>query len=51
MSEAERAMLRRLAVFAVAGFARRQVGGYTGDILGAIEQIGEIAMLLTVSAR
>lgn len=43
--------LMGLAVFALAGFARRQVGGFTGDILGAIEQIGEIVMLLTASAR
>lgn len=26
--------------------ARRQIGGYTGDVLGAIQQVGEIAMLL-----
>jgi cobalamin synthase len=35
----------------VALFARRQVGGYTGDILGAIEQVGEIVILLAASAR
>ena len=40
-----------LAIFAVALFARRQVSGYTGDVLGAIEQIGEIVMLLAASAR
>jgi len=30
--------------------ARRQVGGYTGDVLGAIEQGGETAMLLAAAA-
>jgi len=40
-----------LAIFAVAQFAQRRVGGHTGDILGAIEQTGEIVMLLAASAR
>jgi cobalamin synthase len=31
--------------------ARRQIGGYTGDVLGAIQQIGEITMLLVAAAR
>ncbi len=30
--------------------ARRQIGGYSGDVLGAIEQLGETAILLVVSA-
>ena len=30
--------------------AQRQIGGYTGDVLGAIEQLGETAVLLVVSA-
>jgi adenosylcobinamide-GDP ribazoletransferase len=30
--------------------ARRQIGGYTGDVLGAIEQAGETVMLLAGSA-
>ncbi|HZH26557.1 MAG TPA: adenosylcobinamide-GDP ribazoletransferase [Azospirillaceae bacterium] len=45
------------AVAAVAGasavmvhMARRQVGGYTGDVLGATQQVGEVALLLTVAA-
>jgi adenosylcobinamide-GDP ribazoletransferase len=38
------------AVAALAELARRQIGGYTGDVLGAAEQIGEIAMLLTAAA-
>ena len=43
--------LAGLAIFAMAWFARHQVGGYTGDVLGAIQQIGEIVMLLAASAR
>jgi adenosylcobinamide-GDP ribazoletransferase len=30
--------------------ARRQIGGQTGDILGALEQVGEIAVLLMAAA-
>lgn len=30
--------------------ARRQIGGYTGDVLGAIEQLAEIAALLAILA-
>jgi adenosylcobinamide-GDP ribazoletransferase len=33
-----------------AALARRQIGGYTGDVLGAAQQIGEITMLLTAAA-
>jgi adenosylcobinamide-GDP ribazoletransferase len=37
-------------VMAVIGWiARRQIGGQTGDVLGAIEQGGEIAALLGVA--
>jgi adenosylcobinamide-GDP ribazoletransferase len=39
-----------LAGFAVIRLARARIGGYTGDILGAIEQLGEIAILLTAAA-
>jgi adenosylcobinamide-GDP ribazoletransferase len=38
------------AVALFAALARRQVGGYTGDVLGAAQQIGEITMLLTAAA-
>lgn len=38
------------AAAAMADLARRQVGGYTGDILGAVQQITEIAILLTAAA-
>ncbi|HTQ32591.1 MAG TPA: adenosylcobinamide-GDP ribazoletransferase [Stellaceae bacterium] len=36
---------------AMAHLAKRQIGGYTGDVLGAIQQIGEIAMLLVAAAK
>jgi adenosylcobinamide-GDP ribazoletransferase len=35
---------------AVALLARRQIGGYTGDVLGAIQQLAEIGVLLGVLA-
>jgi adenosylcobinamide-GDP ribazoletransferase len=38
------------AMASLAGLAQRQIGGYTGDVLGAAQQIGEIAMLLTAAA-
>jgi cobalamin synthase len=31
--------------------AHRRIGGYTGDVLGAFQQLGEIAMLLTAAAK
>jgi adenosylcobinamide-GDP ribazoletransferase len=40
-----------MAVAATAVLARRQIGGYTGDVLGAIQQIGEIVMLLVAAAK
>ena len=40
-----------VAVTATAVLARRQIGGYTGDVLGAFQQMGEIVMLLVVAAR
>jgi adenosylcobinamide-GDP ribazoletransferase len=36
---------------AVRWLCRREIGGQTGDVLGALEQIGEIAILLTAAAR
>jgi len=39
-----------LAGFATIRLARARIGGYTGDTLGAIEQLGEIAVLLTAAA-
>jgi adenosylcobinamide-GDP ribazoletransferase len=45
------AIIAATAVMASIGWlARRQIGGYTGDVLGAMEQGGEIAALLTISA-
>ena len=43
--------LTGVIVFALAELARRQIGGYTGDVLGAFQQVGEIAILLAASAR
>jgi len=51
--EPERAKFRHgtpRPVVALAVLARRQLGGYTGDVLGAFQQIGEIVMLLTAAA-
>ena len=39
------------ALAAAAVLARRQVGGYTGDVLGFFQQIGEIVMLLAAAAK
>jgi adenosylcobinamide-GDP ribazoletransferase len=43
-------VLAGLAMAAMAVLARRQIGGHTGDVLGAIEQKGETAMLLAAAA-
>jgi adenosylcobinamide-GDP ribazoletransferase len=42
--------LTGIVLLAAAGLARRRIGGYTGDVLGAFQQIGEIVMLLAASA-
>ncbi|TDL74945.1 adenosylcobinamide-GDP ribazoletransferase, partial [Palleronia sediminis] len=39
-----------VAVAALALVARRQIGGQTGDVLGAAQQLGEIAILVTLAA-
>lgn len=39
-----------LAAGATAALARRRLGGYTGDVLGAVQQASEIAALLAVAA-
>ena len=39
-----------LAGFAMADLARRRIGGYSGDILGAVQQAVEIAILFTLVA-
>jgi adenosylcobinamide-GDP ribazoletransferase len=43
-------VLAAFVMAAMAVLARRQVGGYTGDVLGAIEQGGETAMLLAAAS-
>jgi len=40
-----------IALAAAAILARRQIGGYTGDVLGFFQQIGEIVMLLAAAAK
>jgi adenosylcobinamide-GDP ribazoletransferase len=45
------ALLATLVVaWAMARLGRRLIGGYTGDILGAIEQLSEIAVLAIAAA-
>jgi adenosylcobinamide-GDP ribazoletransferase len=39
------------AVALTALLAQRQIGGYTGDVLGASQQVGEIVMLLAAAAQ
>ena len=43
--------LAGVIVFTMAELARRQIGGYTGDVLGGFQQVGEIVILLAASAR
>jgi adenosylcobinamide-GDP ribazoletransferase len=40
-----------IGMVAVGALARRQIGGYTGDVLGAAQQVGEIILLLTAVAQ
>ena len=40
-----------LAAYAVMRLARRQVGGYTGDVLGAAEQCVECAVLIVLTTE
>jgi len=39
-----------IAALLAAALAWRRLGGYTGDILGAVQQLAEIATLLTLAA-
>ena len=39
-----------LLALLVAPLARRQIGGITGDVLGAVEQVAEVAILLALVA-
>lgn len=45
------AVLAALAVTGLALAAKARIGGQTGDVLGAAQQIAEIAVLLTLCAR
>lgn len=45
------ALVAALSALAMAWLARRQIGGQTGDVLGATEQVAETAVLLLLSAR
>jgi adenosylcobinamide-GDP ribazoletransferase len=50
--EALSAMLVAIAAaVGTAWLAQRQIGGQTGDVLGAAEQVGETAILLLLAAR
>ncbi len=40
-----------VVVTAVATIAKRQIGGQTGDVLGAVAQVAEVAVFVTLSAR
>jgi adenosylcobinamide-GDP ribazoletransferase len=40
-----------LAAWIMARLAHRQIGGYTGDVLGATQQVAETAMLIAVVAQ
>ncbi|MGE5269033.1 MAG: adenosylcobinamide-GDP ribazoletransferase [Thiohalocapsa sp.] len=44
-------LLSAVALAAAALLAYRQIGGYTGDVLGFFQQIGEIVMLLAAAAK
>jgi adenosylcobinamide-GDP ribazoletransferase len=39
-----------VAALACATLARRKIGGVSGDVLGAVEQLGETAVLLVAAA-
>ncbi|MFD1356176.1 adenosylcobinamide-GDP ribazoletransferase, partial [Methylorubrum suomiense] len=41
-------VLAPAAAFALSALARRKIGGQTGDVVGACQQLGEIAVLLAL---
>jgi adenosylcobinamide-GDP ribazoletransferase len=43
-------LIAAAAAALVAHLARRRLGGYTGDVLGAIQQVGEVVMLLCAAS-
>ena len=44
-------LLAAAAVFALGLLAQRRIGGYTGDDLGAFQQVAEIVILVTAAAK
>jgi adenosylcobinamide-GDP ribazoletransferase len=44
-------VLAGAAEIALGALAYRRIGGYTGDVLGALQQVGEIVILLTAAAK
>ncbi|MEQ9199033.1 MAG: adenosylcobinamide-GDP ribazoletransferase, partial [Rhodospirillales bacterium] len=44
------AALTALALWLTSVWAKRRIGGQTGDVLGGMEQIGEMVILLTLVA-
>jgi adenosylcobinamide-GDP ribazoletransferase len=44
-------LLTAIGAVAVASLAWRQIGGVTGDVFGAAEQVAETAVLLMLAAR
>jgi adenosylcobinamide-GDP ribazoletransferase len=44
-------VLAAFAALGVAGFAKRQIGGQTGDVAGAAQQLAEIAYCLAMAAH
>jgi adenosylcobinamide-GDP ribazoletransferase len=44
-------LVTAICAVAMAWLAKRQIGGQTGDVLGAAEQVAETAVLLLLSAR
>ncbi|MGE4279047.1 MAG: adenosylcobinamide-GDP ribazoletransferase [Magnetospirillum sp.] len=49
MDAAPAVLVSLVVVIGLVWLARRQFGGYTGDILGACQQLAEIAFLLTLA--
>ena len=45
------ALVTALSALFMAWLARRQIGGQTGDVLGAAEQVAETAVLLLLAAK
>ncbi|WP_019960870.1 adenosylcobinamide-GDP ribazoletransferase [Woodsholea maritima] len=43
-------LMAHLAGWVMIGLFQRKLGGYTGDGLGAVEQVGEMAALITLAA-